>query len=220
MLYGYAFTDAAPGGLERVRGVLDEPVQALTVHGLTAVVGELPTRPLPDARSLRRHDAVVRALTAACRGVLPIRFGQTAGDVDEFASRIAPRQAALEDALRLVTGSLQMTLRVLGEPVGEPSPPPSATSGAGTRYLEARRRALDVPGLSRLRAHLAAYVRADGVRHAPLGPFRASLYQLVLRSRLAEWRARLAEFAFPPELRVTVSGPWAPYAFTPEHTSA
>jgi hypothetical protein len=43
----------------------------------------------------------------------------------------------------------------------------------------------------------------------------ASAYHLVPRERVEEYRAALAAVAETPALRVTVSGPWPPYAFAP-----
>ena len=91
---------------------------------------------------------------------------------------------------------------------------------------EAARRREDVPEIGPLRAALEPLVRAErGQRHparpgpepGPAETLLASVYHLIDRGRAADYRALVEAggSALAPR-RVTVSGPFAPYAFAPE----
>jgi hypothetical protein len=133
-----------------------------------------------------------------------------------------------------------MTLRVYGRTNEVEGRPPTVEdggqetapddSGAGTRYLRAKREAArrreDVPEIGPLRAALQPLVRAErGQRHpvrpgpepGPAETLLASVYHLIDRGRAADYRVLVeaGSSALAP-WRVTVSGPFAPYAFAPE----
>jgi hypothetical protein len=115
-----------------------------------------------------------------------------------------------------------MTLRVFG-----PAPRPTGSSirggkpGSGGAFLAGRaakaRAARTVPEIRALRARLRDMVRGERVERHALPPLLASVYHLVPRGSARRYRAavRSAWSALAP-VRVTVSGPWAPYAFAPE----
>jgi Gas vesicle synthesis protein GvpL/GvpF len=113
-------------------------------------------------------------------------------------------------------------LRVFGE-TRAPLPAVAATEllpGPGARYLSARREVLQaraaVPEIEPLRAMLHDLVRAErAVRHEAV-PLLASVYHLVARGSARRYRQSVesAAAALAP-FRVTVSGPWAAYAFGP-----
>src|SRR5262249_52601716 len=114
---------------------------------------------------------------------------------------------------------------------GPEDPPAAVTSGSpGTRYLEARREAArrrrEVPEIAGLREALRPLVRAERTeRHPPGGlPARgsalehlATVHHLVDRGRAEEYRAAVLAGAerFAP-YEVTVTGPWAAYAYAAE----
>jgi len=85
--------------------------------------------------ALRRHDATVRRLAGRTDAVLPIRFGTVVGDRLALARALAPRAAGLREALALVAGHEQMTLRVYGEAVSTSDESAAEPAGAGQRYL-------------------------------------------------------------------------------------
>src|SRR5207249_9847016 len=108
-----------------------------------------------------RHDATVRRLPGRYDAVLPIRCCTLVGDRLARARALAPRAAGLREALALVAGHEQMTLRVYGEAVTTSDESATESAGAGPRYLERRPRARRAPG-------------GAPVPRAPPGPGRAA----------------------------------------------
>jgi hypothetical protein len=195
----YALSDAAPG--VPVRGVAAEPIQALPSGKLFALVGEVESAPSLSPDSLRAHEAAVRRLAETCAALLPVRFGATVAGID-----LSARETELLEALELVRGREQMTLRVYGHAIE-----PERTSG--TAYLESLRRARAVPEMDPLRTALAHLVRAERTE-AHEGNLLASVYHLVDRGDAPEYLriVRAAEL----EVRVAPSGPWPAWSFAPE----
>jgi Gas vesicle synthesis protein GvpL/GvpF len=195
----YALTDAAPA--EEVRGALGEAVRALRSGRLFVLAGEIDEAPelAPDA--LRAHDGAVRRLAATCAALLPVRFGSVTDEVD-----FAAREEELLEALELVRGREQMTLRVYGDAA-------PLDRGSGTAYLESLRRARALPEIDPLRAAVAPFVRAERTDvHEP--PLLASVYHLIDRGSAGAYLGALRDV--PLALRVTPSGPWPAWSFAPE----
>jgi hypothetical protein len=227
-LWVYALVSVAPP--DAGRGLSGEPLRLISSGGVLAVVGDLPALPPVDEATLRLHDAVVRRLAAEVPAVLPARFGSAVADETELRERLAPRAAALDEALRLVTGREQMTLRVWGEARAAAgsearqacaegaSPAATAAGGPGTRHLagraRARRRALEVPEIAWLRRVLDPLVRAERVeRHATPG-LLATVHHLVDRGAAPVYVGLVETTGGESEaVRVTTTGPWPPYAF-------
>jgi hypothetical protein len=107
-----------------------------------------------------------------------------------------------------------MTLRVFGPRRRAPRAAEAPRLGPGTRYLVARRRAHGIPELDPIRPLLDGLVSDERVQRHAAPPLVASVYHLVPRGRCAQYRAGVARAArrLAP-LRLTVSGPWPPYAF-------
>jgi hypothetical protein len=86
--------------------------------------------------------------------------------------------------------------------------------GPGARYLKVRATAeRDPEALGSLRELVAGLVRAERVERGS-GPLVATVYHLVERGRTRAYASavrRVASRIAP--IRVTVSGPWPPYAF-------
>ena len=196
----YALSDAPPPA--DVRGALGEPVRAVRTGALFALAGEVEGAPELTAKALRAHDAAVRRLAEACPALLPVRFGSVAADGLDFSGR----EAELLEALELVRGREQMTLRVYGE-----ARPPER--GSGTAYLESLRRARAVPELDPLRAVLGPLVRAERTEPHE-GGFLASVYHLIDRGSAPAY-LRAVEAA-TLEVRVAATGPWPAWSFAPE----
>jgi hypothetical protein len=173
--------------------------------------------PRPTGTALRAHDATVRRLARGADAVLPFRFGTVVSGRDALRRLLAPRAAELRDALARVAGCEQMTLRVFGEPARERRRAPARRAGGpGARYLGARLREHAVPEIDPIRPALASFVRAERTERHRTPPLLASVYHLVERRRGAAYRAALRRAARAGGVRLRVSGPWPPYAFTPE----
>jgi len=213
VLYLYALVGAPPRG-GAGRGLRREPLSILPGRGFHVVAGRMTAAPKATTTALRRHDATVRRIAAAVDAVLPIRFGAAVPDAAAAARLLAPRALELAGRLAHVRGHEQMTLRLFGAPASPRPRRGAPQSGPGTRYLVERRRAHGVPELDPLRPLLAGLVADERIQRHATPPLLASVYHLVRRDRRAQYRARMtAAAARLAPLRLTISGPWPPYAF-------
>ena len=219
-LYLYAVLGAVPAP-PLGEGMVQEPLRMVECHGVVAAAGAMTAAPALSPEALRGHDAVVRRLARAVDALIPARFGTLAPDERTLCERLERAGASLRDALASVTGREQMILRVYlstsgGASAAPPRHPPPLES-PGTAYLAARARAAEMPELAPLRAALERFVAAERVERNATPPLVASVYHLVARGSAEAYARAVADAA--PDLRgvrVTVSGPWAPYAFAPE----
>jgi hypothetical protein len=194
----YAVVSEPPRGVE---------LKSVRCGDLWLVAGDAPEALSESA--LRAHDAFVRRIAEACEACLPARFGAQAASEEELCGAVSRRAAELKEALLLVRGREQMTVRVQeARAAREPSPLPASP---GARYLEERRRREALPELDPLREAVRELVRAERVeRHEQL---LASVYHLVDKGTSDAYREAVAAV---PGLRAAVSGPWPAWSFTPE----
>jgi len=203
-------------------GLCEEPLRVVRVGELVAAVGDMTDPPAVSEATLRAHDAVVRRLADAVDAILPVRFGSLLSE-SSLADLLAARAPELSEALALVSGREQMTLRVLGDAraaVETPRDDAGADAlGPGARYMAARRaewrRAREAPELAPLRPALAALVRAERVTRHDTPALLASVYHLIDRGGAAAYQAAV-QSADLGTVRVVATGPWPPYAFAPE----
>jgi hypothetical protein len=107
-----------------------------------------------------------------------------------------------------------MTMRLYGDASERATRPPT-DAGPGTRWLRERSTKIAVPELPAVRAALAAIVRGESVEMHGAPPLRASVFHLVDRARLEEYRAAVDALAGAvAPARLALTGPWPPYAFT------
>src|SRR5207237_3669483 len=163
----------------------------------------------------------VRRLADAVDAILPVRFGSLLSE-SSLTDLLRIRERELSEALALVAGREQMTLRVLGDapaPASVPLDAPPHDLGPGTRYLTARqaewRRAHEAPELAPVRPALQPLVRAERVARHDAPPLLASVYHLIDRGAAAAYQAAIERAALG-SVRLVASGPWPPYAFAPE----
>lgn len=222
-VYLYAVLAEPPAGA-LPSGLRGEPVRLVACDDVLAAVGDVASAPTVDEASLRAHDAAVRRLAAGASALLPARFGSIAGDERELCDALRPRLEAFREGLRAVRGCEQMTLRFARRDAADAAPAPASTSpapaGPGTRYLDARRASAGdpraVPEVARVLDALAPLVRGERRERHERPPLLASVYHLVARESADAYRAAVASAAQEAGLRVTVSGPWPPYAFAPD----
>jgi len=219
--YVYALLAETPRG-DAGPGLDAEPLRFVRVDGVLAAVGDMAAAPPITPTTLRAHDAVVRRLAAAVDAILPVRFGTLLDGERALADAVAARAPRLREALALVAGREQMTLRVFGDaaPVDAVAPVESEL-GPGARYLEGRRRQTrrdaDVPELAPMRSRLAALVRAEHAQRHDAPPLLASVYHLIDRGAVAAYLDAVAAAAAAlAPTRAVATGPWPPYAFAPE----
>jgi hypothetical protein len=220
VLYLYALVGEPPRRAMG-RGLRRERLEVLPGRGFHVVVGRMSAPPVAATETLKRHDATVRRIAATVDAILPVRFGSALPDEDAAARLLTPRALELAGRLGQVRGHDQMTLRVFGARGG--SPPPArrprggARLGPGARHLAERKRLRDAavaPELDPIRPLLDGLVADERVQRHATPPLLASVYHLVPRGRRALYRRRIARAATRlAPLRLTVSGPWPPYAF-------
>jgi len=216
-LYLYAVMGGRPAS-PCGAGICAEPLRLVVVGELVAVVGDVPVTPEATAMTLRAQDALLRRLAAEVDAVLPVRFGTLLEDDAALTDALARRRRPLAEALGRVAGCEQMTVRVWGD--GVPSTPDAAAAGGGpgTRYLADRQRAHAtahrVPELEPLRRRLGDLVRAERAERHDRPPLLATVQHLVPRGAGGRYVAVVADCrdGLRP-CRVSVTGPWLPYAF-------
>ncbi len=201
-----------------LRGAKREPLMVVRGPGIAAVVGASPAGSGPVTRpALERHDATVRRLARRVPAILPARFGSGATDEGELRALLRRHRRAVRDALRLVDGREQMTLRVRAHPdaalrrrVARPS--------SGRAYLLARAaRPLEVvPELAPAAACWAPLVRAERGSPPRSEGELVTIYHLIDRGAGAAYRRAVSRArASVPDLELSESGPFPPYAFAP-----
>ena len=179
-------------------------------------------RPAVSEATLRAHDAVIRRLADTVDAILPVRFGSLLSE-SALTDALAVRGRELTEALALVAGREQMTLRLMGEAAPRPAPaaaPEHPELGPGARYLATRRaewrRAHEAPELEPLRPALQPLVRAERVTRHETPPLLASVYHLIDRGASAVYRGAVERAGSAALVRIVATGPWPPYAFAPE----
>jgi hypothetical protein len=167
--------------------------------------------------SLQRHQHLVERLAARVPAILPVRFG-TLLTADEIEESIEARREDIAEALDLVRDRRQMTWRLRGSPQRQSSreaPVPfDALSGAEYLRRAAHPTSLSLPpGLRRVRTALGPLSAAE--RQSSPRETAPALYHLVDRAIVDRYFAA-AKPVRARDAQLTLSGPWAPYAFAPE----
>lgn len=210
-IYVYAVTGSAAAPFEAG----GRRIEFIDVAGVHAAITTVAAMPRLTEEALRGQHDVVGELAARVDAVLPARFGSLV-EAAELERVIALRREAIAEALALVAGREQMTVRVFGEaesPVRPPSPAPS-----GTAYLQSRADAdRALPDLVRpLVDAVRPLVKAERLVRGERGVV-ATLYHLVPRGRSVEYQEALEPLrAGFPGPGFIVSGPWPPFAFAPD----
>lgn len=181
---------------------------------------------------LREHERVVRVALRRSTP-LPLRYGTTFSDDADVGRALTERSTEFIETLDRLGDRIEMGLRIeRSQPLAErgPEPPEDAPSddpvsrpNSGRAYLEARREALEQTASAREEAAgivdlidaAFADMELPSVRSPGDGAaFLGGLAHLVHRDQLRLYRERVARLKVDrAELRVTLTGPWAPYSF-------
>jgi hypothetical protein len=213
-LYVFGLVDAKAGGFtaagHRIRFVKAD-----------AVYAAVDRRPEVSEAALRTQHDIVARIAAKVDAVLPARFGSLVG-LEELERLVALRRQAIRDALDLVRGRTQMTVRVLDAEARVAAAPfgqAAAQAASGTEYLQARRQAAvralppDVAAVSAAVKDIVAGERWE----AGEGRVAAAIYHLVGHGAVDKYKKRVAGISPMTEGRtLSVSGPLPPFAFAPE----
>jgi hypothetical protein len=208
----YALASRQAGRIS-VRGVLGEPLQAVRIGRLDAIVGRVRAIPGPTDSNLRRYSGVMSALWRRTPALLPARFGTSARDLADLQAMVRGRERVMRGRLRAVRNRAQMTVRLVTQEkdVGRAlSGLPGNPTQTGTQYLRARQREYAVPSFAPLRAAVRRWIRDERVEKR--GGV-ASIYHLVPRGSAERYESAIEEAARRAGIRMIVSGPWPPYAF-------
>jgi len=211
----------------RLTGIAGEPLRAVLIDGIVAIVGQVRRRPAASARNLRRFASVVESIAGSAPAILPARFGSTFTDVAELMLVVRSRRASLRERLRAVRGRTQMTIRLICESesgdascASQSQVTPRARvrlehkATQGTQYLRERMEMLrtvdQIPELAPVRTSVRRLVRDERVERR--GSI-ATVHHLIPRAAVGRYGVAVARATAENGLRLTVSGPWAPYAF-------
>ena len=211
-LYVFALTGevAAPFEFDGHR------IEFIGSSGLGAAVERVAARPQVSEATLRTQHEIVMRISTHVDDLLPARFGAFVDD-RELEEIVAIRRNVIAEALDLVHGRVQMTIRIR-----ETTPSAdradrsgSGTATTGTAYLEARRAAAVHTVPPDAASMIAAVGRLVAAQRSENGQGRsvASIYHLIERRHLDQYRAALSGV---PSSIITVSGPWPPFAFAPD----
>lgn len=210
-LYVYALTGAPVVAFPE--GGSD--LESIDLGGFFAVATAMAERPAVSEEALRRQHEVIVNIAARTDAVLPARFASLL-ERDELRRLADLRREVIRDALDLVRGREQMTVRLMG---AAPQPVPvgqSAPASTGTAYLRERRAAASGRGLPGVEAIERAVRDLVAAARVEPGPALTSVYHLIWKADRARYRGRIDETAALAAIEVRVSGPWPPFAFTPE----
>jgi len=202
----YALTSRLSGALD-VRGIAGEPLQAVHLGRLDAIVGRVRATPKPTDRNLRRYGETMSVLWHRSPALLPARFGTSARDVEDLQAMVRAREPVIRRRLRAVRHRAQMTIRLV---TTHGDPPAAVERWSGTSYLRSRQREQAVPAFAPLRAAVRRWVREERVEKRP---GIASIYHLVPRGSVERYRSALERAAQDAGVRMVASGPFPPYAF-------
>jgi len=190
-------------------------IEFMDVGDLHAAVERRVASPTVSEAALRSQHEIVMRIFERVDGVLPVRFGAWI-DERELNEVIRIRKAAIQAALDLVRGRVQMTVRFLAAstPRLEESPSLTAVGGSGTAYLQARRNAertlpAEAQALTSAVRDLVVAERASPSSRRS----QATLYHLIARGSVAQYLAATAALRSPA---LSITGPWAPFAFAPD----
>jgi hypothetical protein len=232
-LYVFALVDRPPSG--RPGTGLTGPLSIHRVGDAFAVVERRADVPPAEFGTLQRHQAVVTDLAARVPAILPVRFGSLL-NADALDDALDEREADLQEALAHVRDRVQFTWRGLrgsrgstgstgstgsgsgsGSASGSSSSSGSGSALTGAEYL--RRAALAArptpPAAWRLvRGKLAPLVVDERYQQAS-ATAPDTLYHLVPRDAMSRYETVAAALRHANP-KLTMSGPWPPFAFAPE----
>jgi len=225
--YVFALVDAVPSSRPG-RGI-GGALTVLPVGSVFAVVERRADVPPVELGSLETHQDVVTRIASCVPAILPVRFGALL-EREALDEALADRDDEIAVAFALVRERVQFTWRrrdarregrgAKREVRGARRIAPdtlSALRTSGTEYLRQAARAAEPapPAAWRaLRSKLAPLLAHERYQ-AAMPTLPESLYHLVDRFSLARYATVAAGLAHATPA-LTMSGPWPPFAFTPE----
>ena len=187
-------------------------LQTVTYGGIHVVCERRAAAPPVSDDELRAQHGLVIRIAERAPAVLPARFGSLIVK-GELTASIRRHEDEILAALDRVRDHVQMTVRLLGKRTQRATAAASPTI-SGTEYLQRARRAAIPPTTSagaRVLAAVRPLVAAERREHGA-GGLLATIYHLVEASQVERYKKAVAT----PVPGVMVSGPWPPFAFSPQ----
>jgi Gas vesicle synthesis protein GvpL/GvpF len=233
--YVFALVDRPPAA-RRVRG-LAGTLTARRVPGGFAILERRADVPPVELGALKTHDAVVSRVARAVPAILPVRFG-TLLELDEIEAALEEREEEIAEAFDLVRDRVQFTWRggrgawgaegaqgtrradgalgAQGLAAAARSAKVAATAMSGAAYLRRAARAAkpEPPAVFSAVRNILRPVVANERYQAATPTLPHALYHLVERGKVERYRLLAGGLAAGSPVRV--SGPFAPFAFTPD----
>lgn len=217
--YVFALVDRAPRA--RAGRAFSAPLSFRRVAGAFAAVERRADVPPVEFGVLRKHNAIVARLAKLVPAILPVRFG-TLLESEELDDRLSDRDEELAEAFALVRNRVQFTWRVKGRGARTWAGRPSADRrgldvSSGAEYLRraaAASRPSPPAAYRSLRDALAPFIANE--RYQPRrGAAPDALYHLV-DAKNARRYLTVAGAVLRKNPRLSLTGPWPPFAFAPE----
>jgi hypothetical protein len=218
-----------PDSVVSPTGARGQPVIASEICGLTVWAADLPEDIAPFTKQdMLDHHQVVMEIFARAEACLPARFPTLLPDVASLRTHVASRVEELAGSLERVRDACELAVTAAWSPplqestetVTETVRETDTGTSPGRRYLLQRQLAFTGAEHRHARAgeladEIVAAVGADLLevsRHlVPSRGIALSLALLVRRDAAADVSARIPRTQ--PDVRILVSGPWAPYTF-------
>jgi hypothetical protein len=215
--YVFALVDAIPS---RSAGKgLTGPLSIRKLAGAFVVVERRADVPPVEFGSLKKHQDVVVRLAKQVPAILPVRFG-TLLEPEHLEESVQERDAEIAEAFDVVRDRVQFTWRSRGRGSGIGDRGSVATRSlpkSGAEYLRRAARAANPapPAAFRaLRSALGLLIVQQRYQPAKAG-IPEAVYHLVEKTR-GDRYAAAADAIMKKDPRLTVTGPFPPFAFAPE----
>jgi Gas vesicle synthesis protein GvpL/GvpF len=218
-LYVYCLAEKIDAPAAPVAGISGAKVEIVDVEGFSLLVSELEDEQAPVTReNALAHDGVIRSVLGQTTP-LPFRFG-TLTTEKELANYLGARRPTIESRLKLVSGCVEMSVKIISNTKRTDSGVENRDLGPGAMFLEKKRR--EVLGSEEakevadwLQNEVAGFVREEQVSLCPTEKLIVAAAHLVERERLADYRGSVGNARkLRQELHFLVSGPWPPYSFS------
>ena len=211
--YVFAVTDAVPKTAGRGLG---GPLVLRPIAGVYVALERRADVPPVELGTLKRHHQTVERLANRVPAILPVRYGTllTSDDIEEA---LEDRREELADALDLVRGRRQMTWRIAAGRRQRAVESADAPPLSGAEYLRRASRsasASTAPAFRRVRACVGELAIAERYQQ-PTATLPESVYHLVDRAKVDAYQDASKDLR-ESNKALTLSGPWAPYAFVPD----
>jgi hypothetical protein len=226
--------------LEGLTGIQGQTVEAISTHGLYALVSTLTSAtPAADLEELKSYGRVV----AACHKVhttIPMRFGSIFADKPEIAAHLAEQGGTYKTLLQHLTDCEEMGIRLLLPESETPLPPGHKSvrpregrshtaqkpSCSGKAYLTRQKERYELTDDFMRRAEKALSqwqglfkgLYMDCCWEPPRAVARhtvpiLSAYFLVRRQQIADFKKAFVRISQDRPEKALLSGPWPPYNF-------